>query len=420
MRKTQASFILSALLATMTWIQASGQCTPGFSFTASNLQVSFTDTSSGVPTSWFWDFGDGNSSTQQNPTHTYAAAGSYTTCLTVTDSCGTDSVCHTTTVACPMPDPGFSFTATNLQVSYTDTSSGVPTSWLWDFGDGNISTQQNPTHTFSAPGSYTTCLTVTNSCGTDSVCHTTTVACPVPDPGFSFTATNLQVSYTDTSAGAPTSWFWDFGDGNISTQQNPTHTFSAPGSYTTCLTVTNSCGTDSVCHNIRICEVLVAGFNINQTDTTVMFTDTSSGSPVSWLWDFGDGNTSTQQNPSHVYAANGTYLVCLTVTDNCVSDSSCANVVIQTTSTGMVPAQPMFSIYPNPGHGRFTLRLHNADPQDYTLEVYDLQGKRLFTKSVYRANGEISLSPDLAPGLYRLSVIAADGNAGNVALVIVE
>ncbi|MCB9447833.1 MAG: PKD domain-containing protein [Flavobacteriales bacterium] len=393
---------------------------PGFSFTASNLQVAFTDTSSEIPTSWLWDFGDGNISTQQNPTHTYATTGTYTTCLTVTNSCGTDSACHSVNVICPVPDPGFSFTASNLQVSFTDTSTNTPTSWFWDFGDGNTGTQQNPTHTYATAGTYTTCLTVTNSCGTDSACHSVNVTCPVPDPGFSFTASSLQVSFTDTSTNTPTSWLWDFGDGNISTQQNPTHTYAVAGTYTTCLTVINSCGTDSICHSITICNSLVSGFNYAQINLgeVVEFTDTSSGSPVSWLWDFGDGNTSTQQNPTYYYAANGTYTVCLTVTDECTSDSTCDTVVVLITSAGTQQEEPLFSVYPNPGHGRFTLRLKDASQQDYTLNVYDLQGKKLHTQRVYQAGGEISLTLNLAPGLYRVSMMGSDGRIGNVAVVV--
>jgi PKD repeat protein len=141
-----------------------------------------------------------------------------------------------------------------LSVSFTDLSTGAPTSWSWDFGDGNTSTAQNPSHTYDTPGTYTVSLTATNSFGSDTVDKVDyiTVNTPPPPPTADFSGTPtlgdapLSVSFTDLSTGAPTSWSWDFGDGNTSTAQNPSHTYANSGAYTVSLTVSNGGGSDTV------------------------------------------------------------------------------------------------------------------------------------------------------------------------------
>ncbi|MGZ4676491.1 MAG: CBM96 family carbohydrate-binding protein [Acidimicrobiia bacterium] len=138
------------------------------------LPVQFTDATTGGPTSWSWDFGDGTTSNLANPSHTYAAAGSYTVSLTVSNSKGSDTSTQTNlvTVTDQTPLAGFTATPTSgqypLSVSFTDTSVKHPTSWAWDFGDGATSTQQSPSHTYTAPGDYAVSLTVTNGSGTNT------------------------------------------------------------------------------------------------------------------------------------------------------------------------------------------------------------------------------------------------------------
>jgi len=139
-----------------------------------------------------------------------------------------------------------------LTVQFTDLSTNNPTSWLWDFGDGNSSTQQNPSHLYSQPGTYTVILSGTNNNGTDSKVKSNyiqvngTGSSPVAD--FSATPLSgqapLTVSFTDLSTNNPTSWNWDFGDGGTSSQQNPTHTYTNEGNYTVSITATNDNGFD--------------------------------------------------------------------------------------------------------------------------------------------------------------------------------
>ncbi len=137
------------------------------------LTVRFTDRSTGSPDRWAWDFGDGNSSSVQNPVHTYTEPGSYTVRLVASNGAGgnSETKVYFITVNGAYQSPGASFTGIHPEnsqpgtIQFTDRSSGQPTSWSWDFGDGGTSTLQNPVHTFSTPGAYPVRLVVSNPAG---------------------------------------------------------------------------------------------------------------------------------------------------------------------------------------------------------------------------------------------------------------
>jgi len=220
------------------------------------LTVNFTDLSTGDITSWDWDFGDDGTSTEQNPSHTYQIPGNYTVSLTVTGPSGSDTETKTDYISVTgAPTADFVGSPTSgtepLTVSFSDLSTGSPTSWDWDFGDVGSSTQQNPTYEYTTAGTYTVTLTAANACGSDVIVKTdyiTVNPCEAPTADFSGTPTTgcapLTVSFTDLSIGDPTSWSWDFGDGGSSNEQNPTYEYTAQGTYTVTLMATNSCGSD--------------------------------------------------------------------------------------------------------------------------------------------------------------------------------
>ena len=139
------------------------------------LVVQFTDSSTGSPTSWSWNFGDGGTATTQSPSHTYSAAGVYTVSLTATNASGSDPEVKNNyiTVTAPPTAPTAQFSATPtsgqapLPVQFTDASTGTPTSWAWNFGDGGTATTQSPSHTYGTAGVYTVTLTATNASGSD-------------------------------------------------------------------------------------------------------------------------------------------------------------------------------------------------------------------------------------------------------------
>ncbi len=224
------------------------------------LAVKFNDTSTAHPGVWAWDFGDGTLSDEQNPEHVYAKPGTYTVRLAVKNVAGTASETRTgyiTVREAVIPAADFTVNATSgespLAVGFTDTSTGKPMAWEWDFGDGAVSTEPDPAHVYEVPGTYTVKLTVENSKGSTTAARDVTAEVPVPAPpiaSFAVDATSgeapFAVAFTDTSLKSPTAWAWDFGDGNASDEQNPTHVYASPGVYTVALTATNDLGTGNV------------------------------------------------------------------------------------------------------------------------------------------------------------------------------
>jgi len=351
--------------STNTWLASVVALKPGaatvnqppvaaFTSSCSSLTCAFTSTSSdpdGTISSYNWNFGDGQNSNLQNPSHLYAAAGSYTVTLTVTDNANaTNSVQHGVTVSQANQSPTAAFTSscTNLTCNFTNQSSdpdGTIASSSWTFGDGQTSTASNPSHIYGAAGSYTVTLTVTDDRGgTNSVQHGVTVsqANQSPTAAFSSSCSGDACTFTNTSSdpdGTIASSSWNFGDGQTSSAASPSHTYSASGTYTVQLTVTDDRGgTNAVSHTVTVNRPPVAAFTSSCSNLSCNFTSQSSdpdGSISNYSWNFGDNQTSAAQNPSHSYSAGGTYTVTLTVTDNRNATNS-----VQHNVTVSVPNQP--------------------------------------------------------------------------------
>ncbi|EMR74347.1 PDK repeat-containing protein, partial [Thermoplasmatales archaeon SCGC AB-539-N05] len=314
--------------------------------------VSFNSTTSydldGFIVNWSWTFGDGNTSYEQNPSHIYDDSGNYTATLTIEDNDGSHSTINKTIqVNNTLPTVDFNFTWTATYpfshptdmdiVNFTDNSSdpdGEIIAWHWEFSDPHPSDEQNPLHLFIDNSVYTVTLTVWDDGGaSNSTSKNVTVVNIPPTADFTYTPHSFgifeDVHFTDNSTdvdGVIVNWTWNFGDGNISYEQNPVYNYSKNGNFTITLNVTDDDGaTDTATtQNITVLNnPLVADFTWNPTNPTdletVNFTDTSKdsdGTVVNWTWNFGDGNHSYTQHPTHQYADNGTYQVTLTVRDN--------------------------------------------------------------------------------------------------------
>jgi VCBS repeat-containing protein len=311
------------------------------------LTVSFTDTSTsddGI-TSWQWDFNNDGTidSTQQNPTSQYLQDGVYTVSLVVQEAdADTDTETKTNYITVSNTGPTADFSAMPLSgdepltVNFTDASTSYDgiTSWQWDFNnDGTIdSTQQNPTFQYLQDGVYTVSLVVQEAdADTDTETKTNYITVSNTGPTADFSAMPLSgsepltVSFSDasTSYDGITSWQWDFGDGGTSTQQNPAHTYTQDGVYTVSVVVQEAdADSDTETKNITVFDTgptadFFANPLLGDKPLTVNFTDTSTSYDgiTSWQWDFGDGGTSTLQNPTHTYTQEGVYTVSLTVTE---------------------------------------------------------------------------------------------------------
>ena len=307
------------------------------------LTVLFPDTSTcGVPTSWYWDFGDGIYSKHvMNATHTFTKPGVYHVTLTVANEAGNSTVTKPNYIIVTPPKTlvanflaDVASGTAPLTVYFADISKGEePISWYWDFGDGiNSKHAMNATHTFTKPGFYNVTLTVANEAGISKVTkrryiNVTSSKTSVAD--FSANVTSgtvpLKVLFAATSKDeAPVSWYWDFGDGvNSKYAMNATHTFTKPGMYNVTLTVANETGTSTVTKPNYIIvtspKTLVANFFADvfsgTAPLTVLFTDISTcGVPTSWYWNFGDGIYSIRaMNVTHTFTKPGSYSVTLTV-----------------------------------------------------------------------------------------------------------
>jgi len=313
------------------------------------LTVDFTDTSSGDPISWDWDFGDGDTSDEQNPTHTYNAVSNYAVDLTVCNLDGCDVTSGTIYVG-PNLIPDFSADVTegckNLTVNFTDlttpsSGNGAPTDWSWDFGDGNVTnvtTGGYILHTYTDASDFNVTLSVTSFYGTNETRKFDYII--VNEEPCASIASNvtvgfapLTVQFEDNSNSFPDTWEWRFGTGEgMSTDKDPIHTYTDPGDYWVNLTVENECGSNwtNITDYIRVAAPLTANFTANSTTGyrpfTVDFTDYSvfmDGVPTTWSWDFGDGNvTNLTTNASilHTYTTYGVFDVSLYISNMYGSD----------------------------------------------------------------------------------------------------
>ncbi len=294
-------------------------------------------------------------------------------------------------------------------VFFTDQSTN-PDIWQWNFGDGGSSTAKNPIHTYTTSGTFVVTLEIQDTmlAGAKST-FTDTIFVSNPIADFSgsplFGCSPLTVNFTDVSVDA-VGWEWTFGDGNTSTAQNPTHIYSTPGTYTVTLKVTSSLGCTNTKTRTSYVQVIgpTVDFGINSTSgsvpLTVSFKDLStSGSPIiSWSWDFGDGATSTAQNPTHIYNTAGMYNVSLTVEDL----DGCPRTL---TKNNFVNTPPTVTINQAPGQG---------DPSNSSTINFTV----VFNEAVTGfATGDITLSGTANATTGTVTEIAPnDGTTYNVAV----
>jgi PKD repeat protein len=319
------------------------------------LTVDFSDSSTSYDgiTTWGWDFGDGNTSTEQNPTHEYATEGTYAVSLTGYEADGdsdtetkVDYIIVTRENQPPVSDPNGPYTGTEGAAilfsgsgSYDPDGSIISFAWDFGFGDGNTGTGESPAYTYAQNGIYNVTLVVTDSEGaTDTNTTTATIDDTEPIASFVGMPTSglkpLTVNFSDssTSYDGITAREWDFGDGNTSTEQNPTHMYTTEGAYTVSLTVYEADGDSDTATKLvdyinvtRENQPPISDPNGPYTGTegaAILFSGTASydpdGSIISFGWDFGfgDGNTGTGESPAYTYAQNGIYNVTLIVVDN--------------------------------------------------------------------------------------------------------
>ncbi len=298
---------------------------PSFTTDTNGNTVNFENTSSDA-TSYTWDFGDGTTSSTENPSHTYADEGDYTVVLTAISSCGEFTTEEVITISL-LPSASFdlvgdSFGCADYEVSFNNTSSSSSTSFMWTFEGGipSTSTDEDPIVTYTEAGTYDVELIAINALGQDTVemiDFITVQEDPIPE--FDYVADELSVEFSNTSSFG-IAYEWNFGDGTMSMEENPTHIFLSQGEYEVILKVENECDTLTISETIAVFEPVSASFTSDVTEICIpeevtYSVDSPNATAYEWTFEGGTPEMSTEENPVVNYDMPGTYSVTLIVSN---------------------------------------------------------------------------------------------------------
>ncbi|HRF94802.1 MAG TPA: PKD domain-containing protein, partial [Aggregatilineales bacterium] len=329
------------------------------------LTVQFTDASTGGQVSnYLWNFSDGTTSTQRNPSHQFTNVGTYNVILTVSGPGGVSNATRQITVGNPIQASITAVPDANnyLKINLTATvsgGSGTYTAYDWDFGNGQtLFGQSTPTTsvTYASANTYTVTLTVTDSTGAKkSVTQPVTILAPPPPLAGDFTITqtnptDLAVNFSATGTGGSGNYTysWNFGDSGTGSGQASSHTYAGAGTYNVQLTINDGTNNVTVTKTVTITAVvptLAGDFTISQaspTDLNIGVSATATGGTGSYTysWNFGDSGTGSGQATTHTYANAGTYTITLTISDG----TNTVNVTKDVTVNAIPPLAGDFTV----------------------------------------------------------------------------
>ena len=362
----------------------------------------FTNTSTGTAATYTWYFGDGGYVASNNATHTYSAGNTYNVLLTADNACGSTSITKTVTVNAAPPTPSSIGGATTITVGNLTTYTSASTGGVWSSDNTTVATiDANGLATAIAVGNANITYTVSNTCGTASTTQAIIVIAALvvvpPTPSCNLTA-NFNINnttecvdgnsfvFTNTSTGgtAPFSYLWDLNDGTTANSANVTKTYASYGEYDVTLKVTdaNGCISNAAGQHVSIVAKPKASFSIltntgNGKQTTLISSSTIGAGTMTYLWDLGNGQTSTLSNPTTIYtpAPASPYTITLTVS----GIGSCKDVATQTYTQYTVTS---VSVYPNPVLGTIQVSVRAASVTPTTFKIMDLAGRVLRTQTV--------------------------------------
>ena len=397
------------------------------------LTVSFENLSSNDAESFGWHFPGGNPATSDafEPIVEYAQPGLYDVVLIAfSASGGSDTLSLPAAVeVLPFPEAGFTYEVLNGGEVVFENTSAHADAYAWDFGDGNESTAAEPVHTYAETGAFTVVLTAEGPCGSDTYSLEVVIEAVVPTAAFSATPLGgcvpLTVQFTDETYGNPSQWNWSFPGGSppVSSEQHPVVSYESAGPYTVTLQVANVAGSDVLEQSeyIVAADVPEAGFSyeVQPDGATVVFTNHTLGADA-FHWDFGDGDTSLLHSPTHVFDGGGDYTVVLTATNACGAGED-AEVILISSSLDIGVGEHLW-IYPNPNTGQFSVRITAPlrSNELVQLRLISALGQVWFQEETALLQGELLFSvnrPDLASGLYWLTVQIGDRQTGSMVVV---
>ncbi len=295
---------------------------------------------------YVWNFGNGYISRLKKPGYAYSGSGNYAITLEVTSDLGCVDQDTQQVQINPLPvaNTGVTDACKLDSIPFSDKSfisNGGISTWQWNFGDNNTSTLANPVHSYNTDSTFEVSLIVTSilGCKDTAFAQVNVNERPIVDFGTSLACTNQQVDFTNQTSVVGNnnlSWTWNLGDGNTSSIQNPSPIFASAGKYSVTLIASNKGCLDSLTQTINVYPSPIAAFDYQDTyqctAQTVEYTDQSSisNSTISnWNWSFGDGASSTQINPSHIFSTQGAHVITLTV----ISIEGCKAVSEETINT---------------------------------------------------------------------------------------
>ena len=448
-----------------------------------NGTVFFTDSSSNTPTSWHWNFGDGSTSTLQNPTHLYTSGGTFSVQLIVCNVNGCDTIiqsiavpniggpisatCSPTTTS-PQSTIGiFQVTFNTISHSsagstegyldltcseFTNVISGqtytltVNTgssysqnvkAWL-DFNNNGSFETSEQILVSTALGNHVANVTIptsaviniplrlrigndytnqvyacTNSYYGQFEDYSVVIESNTLPPVAQYTVNVLDqcqgmYQFLDQSLNIATSWLWNFGDGSTSLYQNPYHMFTTSGTYNVILIATNSFGSDttSTVITVNILNPQISTTGNMEVFSPIFFTAVAPGAN-SWNWDFGDGTITTQQNPIHVYSSPGLYTVTLTVTNSsgCVASTTLLlNIIF--VNNPEIESNEMPLLFPNPAYSLIYIQIPQKWNNKLSVEIFDVLGQVVFkTQVLGQMNlGKVNID-NLTPAVYMIKIM---------------
>ena len=408
--------------------------------------INLSDIDTSITVSWLWDFGDENTSTEKNPTHTYSEGGDYDVSLSISNNDCNDTYMdiifvgdgHYLGDSCIVMFSFFKTTPNGLVFQFQeDTYSFNMVQYLWDFGDGTTSSEQSPIHEYSEEGIYTVSLTIQSN-ETTSYSETQLYAgedtwYPTYCQALFFFYMNpsnfYEIQFDDISYGDGfiQTWFWDFGDGQTSNQQNPLHIYSEQGTYDVLLSIIAD-----PCFNTFETQIVVNEDSIYNNEcfplfyfdiqgNEVTFYDISPGNPTWWYWDFGDGTTSDEQHPVHLFDEVGVHQIAFMVGTSIKSKSDSITHIMEIDfenstiissvvipggiSTNINNAKSLYKdikIYPNPADEILFIKLPQFEP--INVEIYTITGQKVLTKLINSPSKSYLYVNNLQQGIYFIKI----------------
>lgn len=451
------------------------QCQAGFTYTVGTAgQVSFTNTSvnTNTATTFYWNYGDGSSSTGPNASHNYLYNGSYFVWLNITDSLNGGSSCSssfmdtvviTNAATCNL-SVNFTYTlGSNGAVSFGNISTGVNSNFIinWNFGDGNTSSQSSPNYAYTYNGTYPVTLHISDSAGvcvgskTDSLVITTAQAAPTCNVSFTYTlGSSGQVDFTPVYSGSLSnpSIVFATGDGNYlyTGLGLASYTYAYNGVYNAYISVTDSLNPQYSCYYQAPITITNTINNPNNCQDSVFFNlyrdslqaglwyaytySMNGNSLANATWNWGDGTTSSGLTPSHTYANPGWYTICVTgylscgdstyycFTDSLYRTNQMISVQVINGTNGIssnTKTMTSLNAYPNPFADNLTIKVTSYENKNIVCAMYDMMGNLVLKEEVMmkRGDNEVKLNTSsLNHGVYFVNV-GGNGKTSTIKVV---